>query len=373
MLIVAAEASSALYAQRLLEELKKQYPSVHSFGVGSQAMEALGFERIGCSEKMAVVGLQEVLAHWSEISSVFKQLLSEAQKRKPQFALLLDYPDFNLRLAKKLKAQGIRVIYYISPQVWAWRSSRIHQIKKFVDLMLVVFPFEEAFYKKHGVPVRFVGHPLLDELERLKRPENLRERFGIQKEEVLLALMPGSRKSEIKHHLSVQLEVAKRLLRRNQNLKIALLLAPSLSKEDLNPYLKNLDFPLIVMQEEPLKMVSVADIVLTASGTATLIVGLLEKPMVIMYKMNRLTAYLIRRLVRSTPFFGMINLILGKEVVPEFFQEQASVENLEQAIQSYLNDPQKRKQTQEQLKLVKERLGHRGATQRVLDIIGEYL
>ncbi len=185
VLIVAGEASSSLYAQRILEQWQSLGKSVDAFGIGSQSMEKLGFRRLGKSEEMAVVGLSEVIKHFPLIRRVYNSLLAECDRLQPDFALLLDYPDFNLRLAKDLKARGIKVIYYISPQVWAWRRGRVNLIRKVVDEMLVLFPFEESFYREHGVKATFVGHPLLDELE-LRRGASSseqrvrRERYGIQ-------------------------------------------------------------------------------------------------------------------------------------------------------------------------------------------------
>src|SRR4051812_39176887 len=183
VLIVAAEASSSIYAQRLLEYWAEHEVKVKPFGIGSESMRKLGFEVLGRSEDLAVVGLQEVISHFPLIRKTFHSLVDEAAKRRPKFALLLDYPDFNLRLAKKLKALGIPVIYYISPQVWAWRTSRVNLIRKVVDHILVLFPFEEEFYQKNNVKVSFVGHPLLDELNREIFDKEIRkerrQRYGV--------------------------------------------------------------------------------------------------------------------------------------------------------------------------------------------------
>ena len=377
VLMVAAEASSALYAKRLLEHWRDSGKEVEAFGVGSKAMEELGFECLGRSEEMAVVGFQEVISHYSLIKGVFNQLLEEAARRKPQVVLLLDYPDFNLRLAAKLKKLGIPVVYYISPQVWAWRQGRVKKIKACVDQMLVVFPFEKDFYDQHGVQCSFVGHPLLDELadNLFDSNELARERgkFGIRDDEVLLALMPGSRRSEINHHLITQLQAAEELSKQCSKLKVSLLVAPTLNKEELQAQLPPLSFPLMLIQRDPMEMVKLADVVLAASGTATLLVGLLEKPMVIMYKMNALTAYLARKFVRNTPHFGMINLVLGGEVCPEFFQEQANPNQLAKALKELVDSPEKRELMKESLKLAKTKLGDKGATLRVAEELDRYI
>ncbi|MES2962484.1 MAG: lipid-A-disaccharide synthase, partial [Bdellovibrionota bacterium] len=233
VLIIAAEASSSLYAQRLLQAWKANGREVEAFGIGSRSMEAEGFECLGRSEEMAVVGVQEVLKHLPHIKKVFYSLLEQTEKRKPKFALLLDYPDFNLRLAKELKKRGVTVIYYISPQVWAWRTGRVKQIRKNVDHMLVLFPFEEPFYREHGVKVDFVGHPALDELPQYSTSNDLkiqRHRFGLGDDDVVLGLMPGSRNSEIEHHLRSQLEAAALLVRRNPKIRPLLMVAPTLER-----------------------------------------------------------------------------------------------------------------------------------------------
>jgi lipid-A-disaccharide synthase len=373
ILIVAGEASSALYAQRLLEHWRGRGVKIKAFGVGSRDMEALGFEIFGRSEDMAVVGIQEVLAHYSEIKAVFDKLVTEAERRRPQAVLLLDYPDFNLRLAKKLKKLGLKIYYYISPQVWAWRKGRIKIIRSLVDHMLVLFPFEKDFYDQQAVPADFVGHPLLDELsEKINDPLEVtrsRQKFGVQDHDVLLGLMPGSRRSELKFNLETQLQTAQKLYSENNNLKVALLVAPTFSLDEIKTRLPHLDFPLILMKDEPLRMVKACDVILCASGTATLIVGLLEKPMVIMYKMNAITAWIARKFVTGTPFFGIINLVLGERAVPELFQEEASVERLSNELRPMLASTDVRLRFQKSLSRAKDRLGSKGATQRVAKFI----
>jgi lipid-A-disaccharide synthase len=376
ILIVAAEASSSLYAQRLLEHWRDSDFKVQAFGIGSQAMEDLGFERIGKSEELAVVGLQEVIQHFPLIRRTFYQLIEEAEKRRPKVILLLDYPDFNLRLAKQLKKRGFKVVYYISPQIWAWRQGRVNFIRKWVDKMLVLFPFEKEFYAEHGVPVEFVGHPLLDEIsDKYFSREYFdfhRSRYGIRPKDVVLALMPGSRNSELKHHLDLQLETAKKLAAENPTLKVAFLVAPTFSLPEIQARLPVTNFPLILVKDEPFEMIHLADVVLCASGTATLMVGLMRKPMVIMYRMKASTAWIAKRFVKSTAFFGMINLILNRRVVPELFQEQASVEGLCAELRPMLNSSEMRGRLAGELAEAEKRLGEKGATLRVAEALREY-
>lgn len=299
------------------------------------------------------------------------------KKRKPKFALLLDYPDFNLRLAKKLKALGIPVIYYISPQVWAWRTGRVNTIKQLVDHILVLFPFEEEFYKKHGVKVSFVGHPLLDELHRESYDENIRkekrQRYGVGADEFVVGLMPGSRRSEIKHHLQVQLETLQVLMKTHPKVRPFLLVAPTLDRDEISDLINSRDIPIQLVKDDPTRMVHLTDAILCASGTATLMVGLLEKPMVIMYRMTSVTAWFAKKLVKHTKFFGLVNLIMDERVVPELFQEQANPEDMAKELARYIDDAQYRQATVDKLKKLKLRLGERGATEKVAAILAGYL
>ena len=377
VLVVAAEASSALYAKRLIQHWKDSGVELDCFGIGDQKMVDLGFDAIGRAEDLAVVGIQEVIAHWSEIKSVFDGILSAVEKRKPQFALLLDYPGFNLRLAKRLKQRGVKVVYYISPQIWAWRQGRVKHMKKYVDLVLTLFPFENQFYRDHGVPVEFVGHPLLDEIADMDLGEqsrhDLRGRYGIDARDFVLGLMPGSRKSEIGHHLQTQLEVAHELYKTNSHLKAVLLVAPGLDLQLIRDRLEDLSFPVKMIQDEPFQMIHLTDAILCASGTATIMVGLLAKPMVVMYKMNAFTAFLARLLVKKTRFFAMVNLILGREVVPERFQGEANVKELAKQLQRYVSDDLLRERVSSELSNLKAQLGDKGATRRVASSLESFI
>ena len=378
VLIIAAEASSSLYAQRLMESWKSHGREVDAFGIGSRSMEEVGFRCLGRSEELAVVGLQEVVKHLPKILEVADSILNEVDKVKPKFALLLDYPDFNLKLAKKLKKRGVTVIYYISPQVWAWRTGRVKLIRKVVDHMLVLFPFEETFYRENGVKVDFVGHPTLDELPEVSGVAGSsdvtlqRQRFGIADDDIVLGLMPGSRRSEIAHHLATQFATAALMVKQNPRVRPVLMIAPTLEREQVMAGFDDLGFPLQVIKDEPLEMISLADVVLVASGTATLMVALMEKPMVIMYRMNAVTAWIAKRLVTKTKFFGMANLVMGREVVPELFQEEANPDRLARELNRLVSDSDVRARVIADLKEIKNQLGSRGATERVRQLLEPY-
>ena len=377
VLIVAAEASSSLYALRLLEHWKATNVPVSAFGIGSRDMEAHGFEVLGRSEDMAVVGLQEVVAHYPRIRRTFFRLLEEARRRKPKVAVLLDYPEFNLRLAKKLKALGIPVVYYISPQIWAWRTSRVNIVRAHVAKMLVIFPFEKAFYEKHNAAVEFVGHPLLDELAEIApTPEataRRRAELGFKPGDVVLALMPGSRDSEIKHHLAVQMQAARLLKAEFPNLRLILPVAPTLDEAEIRSEAADSGLEVTYLKDEPFSMIALADVVLCASGTATLQVGLLAKPMVIMYRMSPLTVFLARWIMKRPAHFGLINLILGERVAPELFQDEATPEAMAGLLSPLIRSAENRREVAARLVRCRELLGSRGATARVAAALQPYL
>lgn len=375
VMMVAAEASSALYAEKLLKIWKAEKRNVHAFGIGSRQMAELGFEVRARSEDMSIIGLFEVLSHYRRIKAVFNDLVEQVKVRKPDFVLLMDYSGFNLRLAKKLKPLGVPVIYFISPQVWAWRQGRVKTIRENVDKMLVILPFEHEFYNTNNVASEFVGHPLLDELDpRLfdqKERQFLRKKFGVHEQDFLVGVMPGSRRSELEHNLGVQLQAVQRLHERNPQVKIAILVAPNFDLSEFKKQLPPMDFPFIIMRDEPAQMVSLCDAILCASGTATLVVGLLEKPMVIMYKVGAITAFIGRRLVK-VDHFGLINLILGERAVPELFQEEATAEKMADELEKYVRDPELYEITRRKLSQARFKLGERGALNRVAAALAPY-
>ncbi len=378
ILIVAGEASSAAYAARLIAEFKKQNVDVSFFGVGTKEMEKLGFERVAKAEDIAVVGLTEVFHSIGKILKAMKQVVLAAKEKKPKAAILMDLPDFNFRIGPKLKKLGIPVVYYISPQVWAWRQNRVFSMKKWVDKILVLFRFEEDFYKKRGVDAEFVGHPLLEELTPdLYAGEALlerRRRFGLADDKLVIGLMPGSRKGEIKHHLATQLQAASLLKKNHPNIEIVLLVAPTFDTNWLKSQLPQLDFTLKLIQKAPYEMISVCDLMLVASGTATLMVGLLEKPMVIMYKASPITVWVALNFIMKMPdYFGLSNIILGKMVSKELFQSDANPENISLELAKLIISEEARKNQLTELGKLKNLLGSGTATSRVVQVVKGYL
>jgi lipid-A-disaccharide synthase len=375
VMIVAAEASSAHYALKLLRSWKVTHPHISCFGVGSQAMENEGFERLGRAEEMAVVGASEIIAQYSHLKSVFNRLVEEATRRKPEVVVVMDYPEFNLMLSKKLHTLGIKVVYYISPQIWAWRTGRVKTVKKYCDKVLLLFPFEVPFYSKHNVNYEFVGHPLLDEIEdRFYDPQYKkmqRHRHGIQDGEMVLGLMPGSRRMELKYHLPQQLRVARELMKKYPHLRLVILCAPTIEKEQVLAYMEDFKQPFQLLKHDPFEMINLVDVMLATSGTATLQVGLLEKPLVIMYRASFLTALIAKMVVKS--FYGLVNLILDEEAVPERLQWDATDKELFRLLDGWIGQPETQKPVIEKLKRLRTKLGDKGASQRVVQILSRYL
>jgi lipid-A-disaccharide synthase len=361
LLLIAAEASSCMYAKNFIKAWREKFPKTHFYGVGDREMQSLGMECVGLAEDMAVMGLLEVLKHYPAIKKVGDEIIEKTQKRPPRFALLLDYPGFNLRLAKKLKELNVSVVYYISPQLWAWKKGRVQQVRDYVDDMLVVFPFEVEFYKEHNIEAHFVGHPLVEVVEK-EIQDNPEKTEGRPKK--VLGLMPGSRRNEIKSIFKTQWKAAQ-ILMEKQDVQVKVLLAPTLNASDFSQFLGPTD-QVDFVKDSPTQMIRGCDLILSASGTATLQVALCEKPMVVMYRMNPITAFFAKRLVKSVDAFCIVNLIAGRKVVPEFFQEQASPDHLANELEKLLVVDKARESMVRSLKQVKSLLGEGGATQNVI-------
>ena len=365
ILIVAAEASSCMYAKLFIKTWKGLYPNVHFFGVGDKEMHSRGMECVGLAEDMAVVGLHEVLFHWREIKKSFHSLVEMAERKKPRFALLLDYPGFNLRLAFRLKKLDIPVVYYLSPQLWAWKEGRVKYIKKFVDDMMVVFPFEVDFYKKHGIQAHFVGHPLVEIMNQETKTTFFSDRISSKP---VLGLMPGSRKSEIKHNLKIQWLTAQKLME-NYDIDVKLLTAPTFEVNFLKQQLPKSSNSIEFIKDNPIIMIKKCDFILAASGTATLQVALCEKPMVVMYRMNGLTAFLAKFLTRHINYYCIVNLIAGREIVPEFMQSKACPKLLAKELEKILKFPDYRKKMVSSLKKISKDLGSKKATENLVEFL----
>lgn len=337
VLIVAGEASGDLHASHLVNEVKKHTPKVKFFGIGGPNMRKAGVETLVDSADMAVVGLVEVLIHFRIVYSALRLMRKQLREQKPDLLILVDYPDFNLRLAKTAKALGIKVLYYISPQVWAWRQGRVHMIGQRIDMMAVVFPFEVPFYENANVPVRFVGHPLTDEVgSELSREEALKA-FSLEPGRQTVGLFPGSRQSEIKRLLPILLETAEELNKTQPDVQFILSRASSLSEEDLAPYLTGNTLNIKLVADRPYDVMRACDAIVTASGTATLEIAIMGVPLVVIYKVSPLTYRIMQRLIKIKDI-ALCNIVAGERIAPELIQDDATPEKITEEIRRFLDD-----------------------------------
>lgn len=372
ILIVAGEASGDMRAAGIVKAINKTHPNYHWVGVGGPSMKTAGVELLENIDKLGVVGFLEVIKHLPIIRQVFKHIIAYIDKNPIDAALLVDYPGFNMRLAKILKDRGIKVIYYVSPQVWAWKEKRINVIKKIVDKMLVLFPFEKDIYAKYGMEVDYVGHPLLDEVKITEPPSSIKASLKIKPQMPTIGLLPGSREKEVSRHLPTMLEAAKILYQKNNNRRFIVLKAPTIPKEMLEKIIKASGVEAIIYDGPIYNGIGTMDAVIVASGTATLECGLLLRPMIIMYKTAWAT-YWVAKSVIKIPYIGLVNVVAGKKIIPEFIQHDASAENLAAGIEEIFSNPNTYGQMTNDLAKVKTLLGNSGASNRAAGIITSYL
>jgi lipid-A-disaccharide synthase len=315
--------------------------------------------------ELAVIGIAEVVKNLSRIKKVFNQTLKEIDTTRPDAIILVDYPGFNLRLAREIKKRGIKIIYYVSPQVWAWREKRVLKIKKLVDRMIVLFPFEQKIYSKYGMKVDYVGHPLVDEIIVNKNQKDVLKNIGLSDSKTTIGIMPGSRAKEVERHLPCILGAAQILFNTAPERQFILLKASPIP-------LKLIEDQLIAYKHLPLKIydgptydgINAMDAAVVASGTATLETALLKKPMVIIYKTSWLT-YAIAKSVIKIPYIGLVNIVAGKKVADELVQNNASAANIANAVENALHNHL----IIDELAAVKNSLGQPGASQRAAQIV----
>ena len=371
-MIVAGEASGDLHGSRLVQEALRLDPELKFFGIGGSQMRDVGVDTLVDSREMAVVGLVEVLAHFDVIYRAFTTLRKIIRTEPPDLLILIDYPDFNLRLAKVAKRAGVKVLYYISPQVWAWRVGRVKKIARLVDRMAVVFPFEVPFYEREGVPVMFVGHPLVDTVRPTMERPTAQACFGLDLERTTVGLFPGSRRSEIKELLPTILDSAKLLKERFAALQFILPLASSLEQADIAPYLDGCGLDIQVVSGQGYDVMQVCDAIITVSGTVTLEIALMGVPMVIIYRVSPLTYQIGKRLIK-VDHIGICNIVAGERVVQELIQHEAEPEKIAAEIGRILTDKEYATVMITKLRGVREKLGSGGASQRVARLALEIL
>jgi lipid-A-disaccharide synthase len=366
IMIVVGEASGDVHGAQLVKALRQRDPAVKIFGVAGEQMEQTDFEVLFSVAKLTGMGLIELAGNVKNIWQAYHLLRRTLRDRKPSLLVLIDFPEFNLRLARLAKSWGIPVLYYVSPQIWAWRRGRVRQIARWVDRMAVVFPFEVAFYQRRGVNVTFVGHPLLETVKVRAGRETVLAKYGLDPGKTTIALLPGSRGGEVRRHLPVMRAAAVRL-RQERDIQFFCVRAGTIDAHELQALLGESKLPIPIVDRDRYDAVNAADLVWTASGTATLETALLKKPMVIVYRLSWLT-YLLARLLVKVDHIGMVNLLAGERLVPELIQSEVTPERIVAESRVILDDAQVRSAIIEKLSGLRQKLGAPGAADRVADL-----
>jgi lipid-A-disaccharide synthase len=341
-LIVAGESSGDMYGADVAQALKARFPGCSIFGLGGQRMRQAGVELEGDIERTAAVGPLAALGQFRELFATFRRLVRRVETTPPDVAILIDFPDFNLRLAKRINrisrisAARIPVVYYISPQVWAWRQGRVQQIRELVTKMLVIFPFEEKLYKDAGVDVEFVGHPLIETVHASRNREDFFNAFKLDSRRPLVALLPGSRRKEVLNILPTLCATSERILKTKPDTQFVLPAASNLDRRLIDRIIAGR--PITVVVGETYNVLRYARAAIVASGTATLEAALLGVPEVIVYRLSAVEAWFLGKFFLKVRLFGIVNIILGEEVVPELFQDRFTPELVSEAAMKLMDD-----------------------------------
>ena len=365
LLLSAGEASGDMYAARLAAALK-QRANVEIFGMGGPQMRAAGVDIVTDYSEVSVVGITEILSHLPSLVRAMRRLVREAERRKPAFAILTDFPGFHLRLARKLKSRGIQNIYYICPQFWAWRPWRVRIVRRRFAQAFCIFPFEEKFYGDAGVPVKFIGHPLVGTVRAsLDRQAFCREQ-GLDPQKKIATVLPGSRAGELRQHLPILREACLNI-HREVPAQFVIAAAQGSSADSLREGWPP-ELPVKIVLDQTYNALAAADAAIVSSGTATVEAALLDVPMVVIYRVTPLTALLAKPLVR-TPFYSMVNLIAERRAVPELIQNDFTPKRVAAEVLRLLNDPAACESLRHDLAEVRRRLGPPGAVDRAADAI----
>jgi lipid-A-disaccharide synthase len=369
LLLSAGEASGDVYAARLATALKQRL-DVAIFGMGGPEMRAAGVDVITDYSEVAVVGITEILSHLPSLVRAMRHLVAEARRRKPVFAILTDFPGFHLRLARKLRPQGIRNIYYICPQFWAWRPWRVRVVRRRFVHALCIFPFEAEFYGRAGVPTTFIGHPLVSAVHPTVDREAFCRQENLDPARQLVTILPGSRTAELRQHMPIIRDACARIYREHP-VQFVLAAAPGSNLEELASGWTG-GIPVRVVEGQTYDALAAADAAIVSSGTATVEAALLDVPMIVVYRVTPLTALLAKPFVR-TPHFGMVNLIAGRRIVPELIQNDFTSERVASEIVHLLSDSRAREEQRSGFALLRERLGPAGAVERAADVVAGLL
>ncbi|MGH8477070.1 MAG: lipid-A-disaccharide synthase [Methylococcales bacterium] len=367
VMLVAGEASGDQHAAKLFLELKQRVPEIEGFGMGGAAMRDAGIDIRTDSTSIAVIGLDGLIKHYPAIRKALRCMRRLVREEKPDLLICVDYKEFNFRLARHAKACGVKVLFYVSPQIWAWRRGRVKKYGRAIDHMAVIFPFEVPFYEAHRIPVSFVGHPLADAVHASMSRTQALERFGLDDAKAIVGLLPGSRAAEIKRLLPVMLEAACKLREKFPGIQFVLVQAASIADTQIAGIRKPADPQVRIVKTGIYDVIQCCDAVITSSGTATLEVAMLGIPMVIAYKVTPLT-YLIGRLLVRIPFIGLPNIISGRKIVEEFIQHHVTAHAISSEIEKMLTDSEYASEMSRNLAQVKARLGEGGGIKRLAQV-----
>ncbi len=366
VLLVVGEASGDLHGSHLVRALRERDSTLDISAVGGEALKREGAKIIFDVARIAGMGLTELAGNLTSLWRAYSRVKKNLREQRPSLLILIDFPDFNLRVARVAKRLGVPVLYYISPQVWAWRKRRIAEIARLADRVAVVFPFEAPLYEQAGVKVEFVGHPLLDVARASRSREETLARLGLDPSKQTIALLPGSRRREVAYHLPVMIEAAE-ILSREMALQFILVRASTVGRDSLERSLSGSSVGVSLSDGDAYNVLHACDLAWTASGTATLETALMLRPMVIVYRLARITYALARRLVRVDSI-GMANIIAGEKVVPELIQNEVTAERIAAESRAILGDRELRERMISKLSEVRAKLGSPGAVGRTADI-----
>lgn len=372
VVVVAGEASGDQHAADMVQELRRLNPVIKFSGMGGKAMRQAGVELIVDSTDLAVVGVVEVLARYGQIRRALNQLKAHLEKTKPQLIVLVDYVEFNLRLAKSAKAMGIKVLFYVSPQVWAWRPHRIQKIGAVIDAMAVLFPFEVDVYKRSGIAVRYVGNPVVDQVKVSQSKGQLRDMLGLNVQQPVLGLFPGSRHSEIRRHWPVMVQACAQIMRGLPQVQLVAGVAAGVNVQTQLAPLVPKELEIKFVEGKSHEVMAASDAVLISSGTATLEAGMLQVPMAILYRVSPLSYAILKRFI-LVPDIGLVNIVAGSRIAQEFVQDQATPANLSAECLRLLTDTGYRERMHQALGVIKEKLGQGGGSRRVAEMAKELL
>jgi lipid-A-disaccharide synthase len=367
VMLSCGEASGDLYAGALVEALRSREPEVDVFGLGGDRFHAAGGRLVGDFRGLAVTGLFEAVRILPDSYAMYRRLIQAARDQKPDVLVVIDYPDFNFRLMAAVKRLGVPVVYYVSPQLWAWRPGRLQTMKALVDRVLPIFPFEEPMYRDEGMDVRFVGHPLIELIRVTESRDALARRLELDPSRPIVALLPGSRPNELHRIVPVLAAAVPRVASSVVGTQFLVARAPNLADSYFLPF-QGTGAAVRVVEGATDDVLAASDMVITASGTATVQTALHGKPMVVVYRLSPVTYKLGRPLVRVS-MFSMVNLVAGDRVVPELIQDDCTPERVAGEAVALLTDPERVTDIKEQLAIVREKLGGTGASARAAEAI----